>query len=546
MSSPPGTKTTASPLLLGATAFFAVHFVLTVFYSLLFRGGSAGTGISWVFLLKPGVVLAASILLTWLNYRARVTGPTWLRFVTIALMGATVFLFANTAWGWSVPRAKVLVLFVIVCWIIALVSRLAFRQRQLRAATLLCLTIVVTLGLLVIVPKKVSNRLGLISNDPGSTVVRDYSGNTNKDNYPICTFEYNSLGYRDLEPPEETVGRQRVLLVGDSFVWGDGIPTNEETLPYRLRDALALRAPGTFDVMAGAFPGLDLYGYVRFAEVLQPHLSADIVVISYQEDCRLSDSQYLLDQATENALLQGLFVRFSVLQYAHEFVGTIEHESGESADRADFCQSRLDELGRHATEGEYKLLFLSWSEERPQELNWFNVVGLPEELRYQGESSDLWYAKDNHPKPPLLRLVADIVADALIQLQDGELDETLAMPGQDGRRRVSQVGPFSTGLDTGNGWTLTELATVGQAFRVGLDSVLGQLTFEIGCTESEHPSPFEWGEVQIFYDTTDLEFHVVEPIGSWLRDTAAHAAGSSPPCAAISQWISESTATVRQ
>ena len=65
-----------------------------------------------------------------------------------------------------------------------------------------------------------SNALGLVSFEPGRDWVYDYANQTNKDDYPPCRFVYNSLGYRDVEPPTSPKGeRRRLLIVGDSFVW---------------------------------------------------------------------------------------------------------------------------------------------------------------------------------------------------------------------------------------------------------------------------------------------------------------------------------------
>ena len=414
-------KPTPASLLVGATAYLAVHFALTVCYAVLFASGSSETWMSLMLLVKPGAALATAVLLTWLHYRARVTGPTWLRPVTAALMIATVYLFARTPWGWSASRAAFVASFALVALVLSITNRLVLRGRQIRTTALLVSSLVLSTGLLMALPWTVSNRFGLVSHSPDSTSVLDFARMSNKDNYPTCTFEYNSLGYRDTEPPEKTAGSQRVLVVGDSYVWGDGIASNEETLPYRLREALELRSRGAFDVVSAAYPGIDIYGYTRFTEVLQPALAADIVVISYLGDCSLSDAQYLLDRATDSEVLRRFFVRMSVLEYAHEHVGRWERSADASVDRGSFCRNILEDLARHSTEGGYTLLFLSWASNHGQELDAFQEIRLPDHLMYQGESSDLWYAKDNHPRPPLLLLVADIIADAIMQL-DGTME----------------------------------------------------------------------------------------------------------------------------
>mgnify|MGYP001583598313 FL=1 len=126
------------------------------------------------------------------------------------------------------------------------------------------------------------NSLGLVSDEANSVKRSSPVPAPNKDNYPPCTFRYNSLGYRDDEPPTPRDGRRRILILGGSSIWGDGIPTNEETIGRLLAAELDRAALGRYVVMSAAYPGLRLYGFSRIIDTLAPLYRPEVVVIRYQ------------------------------------------------------------------------------------------------------------------------------------------------------------------------------------------------------------------------------------------------------------------------
>jgi len=406
-----------SYVMIGATSYFTLHFVLAAFYQVHFVAGTAEIPSSWGFLLTPGILLTASVILTWMHLRAVAIGPFWLRPVTVALMGTVAFLHSLTPWSWEFRRLLLVGLFALLASLLAFTGRRVFGRPQPGKLWVLLTTVVVGSGLIMAFSSPISNRFGLVCFKSESTEMKSYDEKTNKDNYPPCTFEYNSLGYRDIEQRGDARGRRRVLLIGDSYVWGDGIPSNEETLGYRLREALEARSPAGFDVISAAFPGIDLYGYVRFTKVLQPHFDADIVIISTLGDCWLSDTQYLVDQAPDIGSLRRLLAMMSVLQRAHEFAASINEDWRNSPAGVRFCRHLLEELAQHTAEGGYELLFLNYDKQsQPKELEAFQVLDLPQHWKYQGTGNELWYAMDEHPKPHLLRLVADILAERIVRM----------------------------------------------------------------------------------------------------------------------------------
>ncbi len=431
-------------LLFGVTADLALRFLLSLTYLIPFSRGPAEVPGAWRFLVNPGLFLVIASGLTGIHERAVTHGPRWLRVVAVGLMLVLVGLLARSPWGWQLQGPLVAGQFALLALLSG--AALTWRRKGSQPGIVLVLPLSMILGaaLLILTAAPISNHLGLVSFEPNTAETRDYADMSNKDDYPPCAFEYNSLGYRDLEPAARASGRTRVLVIGDSYVWGDGIPRGTETLPQRLRQALEARSPGQFDVVSGAFPGIDLYGYLRFTTVLQEHFDADLVVISYLGDCALSDAQYILDRAPDFRPLRLLLAKSSVLQHAHEFAASINDEWRRTEDHQRFRAELLAALGERAATGGYDVLFLNYDKPaRPRELQDFRVLNLPQELKYTGERSELWYAKDEHPKPRLVQIVAELLAEAITG------------NGAAGRR-PPRVGDDSTEQGRGNGAARTD------------------------------------------------------------------------------------------
>lgn len=261
------------------------------------------------------------------------------------------------------------------------------------------------------------NDLGLASQGANISYEFDFSNSANKDSYPRCRYRNNSLGYRDEEPPVALKKEERrILLVGDSYIWGDGIPVNEETLAYLLRAELARLAPGRFSVMSAAYPGLGLYGYGRFIDVLSARYDPKIVVVGYlgQSDCDPFDAQYLLDHLPRRRLVRNLVLNLGAAQYLHEASGRRFSPIWTSVENREYFAALTRGFSLKALKRGYRLMFLDYLQDQslPEGIE---ALDLPEDLRYPWHASDLWYAKDFHPKTKLNRILAKILAEKIVQ-----------------------------------------------------------------------------------------------------------------------------------
>jgi hypothetical protein len=261
------------------------------------------------------------------------------------------------------------------------------------------------------------NRLGLVAGMPDHSDLFDYTNHPMKDDYPPIEVSNNSLGYRDIEPPPRDPRRERVLLIGDSYIWGDGIPTVSDTLPALLRDRLEKRAPGRFDVTSAAYPGLGTYGYRRALERMVPEVHPDLVVVGYlgSADDDPLDSQALADLLPREPWLSRIIANLRTLQDLHEgSVTTLQQDQGWSLEQGEKNRGALfQKLRELAWEQGHRALLLCYCDDPPT-LSGVEVVTVPEAWRYQGHRSALWYAKDAHPKPPLNRRLAAWLADEII------------------------------------------------------------------------------------------------------------------------------------
>jgi len=96
--------------------------------------------------------------------------------------------------------------------------------------------------------------------------------------------QLNALGYRDGDPARgREPGTLRLLVVGDSFVFGFGVPDAADTFPAALERELAARRPGQPPcvVFNGGQPGLDTRHELQVLEQLLPRVEPHVVLLGY-------------------------------------------------------------------------------------------------------------------------------------------------------------------------------------------------------------------------------------------------------------------------
>jgi hypothetical protein len=116
---------------------------------------------------------------------------------------------------------------------------------------------------------------GALSTLPPTTKV----GESEVENSPL-SYEVNRLGFRRPEFGEEkAAGVVRVVLIGDSFLFGIGVGP-EGTLPYHLAAELTRRFPNErFEALNLGIPGNNLASHVELYSTATARLHPDAVVL---------------------------------------------------------------------------------------------------------------------------------------------------------------------------------------------------------------------------------------------------------------------------
>ncbi|MCO5165223.1 MAG: GDSL-type esterase/lipase family protein [Planctomycetes bacterium] len=125
--------------------------------------------------------------------------------------------------------------------------------------------------------------------EPGIYVEDPARGYANQANYvgvfktyfedtPVRT---NSLGFRGAEPPADVEGALRVLCLGDSNMFGQGVG-DDETLPAQLERLLRARGPAV--VYNAGVSGYATEHELRTLKVFGPRLRPQVVVLGWLDN----------------------------------------------------------------------------------------------------------------------------------------------------------------------------------------------------------------------------------------------------------------------
>jgi hypothetical protein len=97
--------------------------------------------------------------------------------------------------------------------------------------------------------------------------------------YPV---NVNSLGLRGPEPQEKSAGTKRVLVLGDSLTYGQGVG-DEQTVPWYLQSALNERDTSgrEWEVVNGGHRAYDTHQELALLEELGPRIQSDVVVVCW-------------------------------------------------------------------------------------------------------------------------------------------------------------------------------------------------------------------------------------------------------------------------
>ena len=110
------------------------------------------------------------------------------------------------------------------------------------------------------------------------------------------TASVNSLGLRDVEfPVRKPAGELRVLVVGDSVVFGYGVP-QEGTFAQRLEHELRAFGQRSVQVINAGVPGYSMYQVAHYLERDGFALDPDVIVV----EANFNDRRYVFSEAFQD------------------------------------------------------------------------------------------------------------------------------------------------------------------------------------------------------------------------------------------------------
>lgn len=92
-------------------------------------------------------------------------------------------------------------------------------------------------------------------------------------------YKTNELGLRDT--PFNSQADQKILLLGDSVSWGDGIEVIERTYPFILEQILGNKSGKTYEVINSAVLGYSTFQEYRYLQLYGLQYQPDLIVLQF-------------------------------------------------------------------------------------------------------------------------------------------------------------------------------------------------------------------------------------------------------------------------
>lgn len=245
---------------------------------------------------------------------------------------------------------------------------------------------------------------------------------------PDQTIVTNSLGYRDEEwSIEAEPGVRRVLLTGDSFVFGYGIPTQEGTLDRALQLELNRIDDRSWEVINIAMTPAALWYYIEGLLVVDADARADVMVMSFLGGYDLEPSEIQRVAYGHSEAMMRMLEEFDVLGDLMRQQARVGSEYGDTPPPEILAQYRtqLSRLIEHLEAQDSHLIV--WEHYNPSPLfdqlrdhpsislmNWGQDVPEVGPSRSWSDDKTLAIEGDGHPTPKANRLIARALAAKII------------------------------------------------------------------------------------------------------------------------------------
>lgn len=217
----------------------------------------------------------------------------------------------------------------------------------------------------------------------------------------------NGYGYRDSDwDARPAPGVIRILAIGDSFVWGQGLLDEEDVFDRQLEKHLARKAPETrWEVMNLGHGGDGLFSYFYIARKAIEFFHPGMVLIGHLGRNEWEPLDYQRLYRILHPHLFHWFAMFDINQDLKRASGRIATQClqpdspGYPAPEAVLAD--LLDLIEVARDNGVRIIY--WGEEKPPVLrefpgnSHFQIVSLPEDWMGQKSFDDLFIPGDGHP-----------------------------------------------------------------------------------------------------------------------------------------------------
>jgi hypothetical protein len=266
-------------------------------------------------------------------------------------------------------------------------------------------------------------------------------------------YRINRAGYRDDDhDPAKPAGTYRILVLGDSFAFGQGVP-EEQTWTRRLPAEIAKRGGGTVEVINAGRMGLntvnELNELKRYGLAYEP----DLVVVSFVLNDADTDAYYRvrgpLPGFAEEWLMWSCLYRSVRMRFHHmlvrfgwipDYVGYQRDSFREEAEGWKACRGALEEIVALSRERGARVTVLLWPLLMPQRpyplqsthdflMGTFRDMGMePLDLQpvlapHPAPDLMLLPGEDSHPNARACGLAAGALAEHVIRIRGRGPDE---------------------------------------------------------------------------------------------------------------------------
>lgn len=367
---------------------------------------------------------------------------------------------------------------------------------------------------------------------------------------PATTYTMNAKGFRGEQWPDSPAADvQRVVVIGDSFVWGQGVD-EVATLPARLQAALRRAAPGrNVEVRNLGIAGNNLGGNVAVARMAVRDYQPGVVVftLNLPNDLNPWDAQRQYRAGGRPSAFS--LLAWLLQPYTAMLICLAVSEPDEALGR-EIARQRLGELADlAAAHPQVTFVLYAYQPTEPwlEEITASRPQLLPVAACLPGNLA-AWFPMDGHPTSGGNAHHAERLAPFIARALGWNAGEGAASPLATGSCRAGgdhTFGPWRANQDLGNGMRIIRLEPHDDQLMITVQTAHGPVSFDVQPRDLGHPAPpFLIGGLQLAFRKTTAPRETVGAAGTALVETIRRAAGNDAGPHVLRAWLAGQPAPV--